>query len=201
MLIGSSLANQTGSLPTVQCTCTWKLTESLKNTMHIRIKGTVQRDGSGWKLVSYERSLLKREARKFSDKSARPLSCESPLKQQRHLISCWQFGSELPTREWNSWRRRDWWHCVGSFKGWKEVPQSRRRAASPSLLPSPLFTLQKADYTVLYRRVYINATQREERLWERQERCLKIMNVNRILIIVIFPLQYNWKAAANTAAP
>ncbi len=38
------------------------------------------------KLCSFDRSLLKEEARRFLEKSARPPSCESPLKIPRHLI-------------------------------------------------------------------------------------------------------------------
>jgi hypothetical protein len=33
-----------------------------------------------------ERPLLRRESRKFLEKSACPLSCESPLKIPRHLV-------------------------------------------------------------------------------------------------------------------
>ncbi len=44
-------------------------------------KGTVQP-----KLGSIDRSSLKREARRFLEKSAHPPSCESPLKLQRPLV-------------------------------------------------------------------------------------------------------------------
>jgi hypothetical protein len=49
-------------------------------------KATVQRDGSDPKLGSFDRSSLKCAARRFFEKSARPPSCESPLKLQRHLV-------------------------------------------------------------------------------------------------------------------
>ncbi len=38
------------------------------------------------KLGSFERYLLKGEAPRLLEKSARPPSCESPLKIQRHLV-------------------------------------------------------------------------------------------------------------------
>ncbi len=56
------------------------------------VKGTVQRDGSSQKLGSFENSLLKREARGFLEKSARPPFCESPLKLQHHLVKLLAIG-------------------------------------------------------------------------------------------------------------
>jgi hypothetical protein len=44
----------------------------------------MQRDGSG--LGSFNRYLLKRDARRFLEKSARSPYCESPLKIPRHLV-------------------------------------------------------------------------------------------------------------------
>jgi hypothetical protein len=38
------------------------------------------------KVLSSDRSSLKMEARRFLEKSARPPSCESPLKIPRHLV-------------------------------------------------------------------------------------------------------------------
>jgi hypothetical protein len=38
------------------------------------------------KVGSFDRSLLKREARRYLEKSARPPSCESPLKIPRYLV-------------------------------------------------------------------------------------------------------------------
>jgi hypothetical protein len=53
----------------------------------------VRRDASGCNLGLFDRYLLKREARRFLEKSARPSSCESPLKLQRylaHLLDIWK---------------------------------------------------------------------------------------------------------------
>ena len=47
------------------------------------LKGTVQRIGSGWKVGAFDRFSLKVEARRFSEKSACPPSCDNPLKIQR----------------------------------------------------------------------------------------------------------------------
>ena len=59
-------------------------------------------DRAGWiglKLVSFDRSLLKREAPRFLFKSARPPSVESPLKfTGASLFSDRQVGTELARR-------------------------------------------------------------------------------------------------------
>ncbi len=102
------------------------------------------------------------------------------------------FGNKFPRRAWNLSRCRDRRHCVfvGFFKGWTEVPHSLSRASRPPTPPPPSNCIGRRHCTVfIHMRVYIQyATEREERLWERQERCLKILNVNRTLLIVIFHL-------------
>jgi hypothetical protein len=50
-------------------------------TCFVHFKGTVQQNGPGMKLGSFDRSSFKSEARRFSEKSIRPQSCESPLKK------------------------------------------------------------------------------------------------------------------------
>jgi hypothetical protein len=50
-------------------------------------------------ITSFEKPLLKREARRFSEKSTLPLILWSPLKILRHLIQLLAIGNELPTRD------------------------------------------------------------------------------------------------------
>ncbi len=55
-----------------------------RSHLKLILKDTALRDGSGW--GSFNRSTLKSQERRVSQKSVRPPSCESPLKIRRHLV-------------------------------------------------------------------------------------------------------------------
>ncbi len=70
------------------------------------------------KFGSFERSLLKREV--FRKKRPSPILRE-PFEDSAPPHSCWQFGNEFPTREWNSLRRRDRQHLCWHFQRMNSV--------------------------------------------------------------------------------